>query len=302
MFRIVYIMLIMSTCSNYSALAGGEGHPKKPEIVLLSTERRMQRQIEKQLKEAEDEAKRTLVQEAIQVVNLTKKALAELKESPRKALVYIEQASNKLQSLLARHPEQALLPVNYLVQVIDAAPIDMQKIPAIVDRVERLIKNRNYAEARIWLNMLRSEIHTSTYCLPLAAYPKMLKEVTCFIENNNLKEAYLILYSTLNTPVLVEQTIPIPILNAKVLFFEAEEHYPHNKILAAEFMRQAASELERAAKLGYITEDEEWSVLNKSIQEILDHMKTDRDLRSFFSNLTEKIKDLLKRIPHHTSP
>ena len=70
-------------------------------------------EVEKERKQAEDEARKTLDQEAITAVSQTQKAVDAIAAGKTdEALAAIEQATGKINILLARNPTNAVIPVD----------------------------------------------------------------------------------------------------------------------------------------------------------------------------------------------
>src|SRR6185369_16306387 len=133
-------------------------------------------EIEKQRKDAEQQAERTLDKEAIAAVDETKNALKAIEQDkPDDAIAAIERATGKISVLLARNPATALIPVREEVEVIDGAPEDLQAIKDLQKVLERSVSDKDYPMARVVLLGLTSEIRARTYDLPLATYPAALK-------------------------------------------------------------------------------------------------------------------------------
>ena len=114
---------------------------------------------------------RTLDQEAKAAIDETQKAIDAIAANKNEqALAAIEQATGKINILLARNPATALIPVSLEVEVIDAAPHDSKAIAEIAKNASKAVDDKNYPAARVLLYALTSEIRVRTYNLPLATY------------------------------------------------------------------------------------------------------------------------------------
>ncbi len=266
--------------------------------ILAQGEYKARAEADAQCKKAEQEAQKTIVPDAVAVIEETKKAISALTTGGKNkdALTALERASGKIDILLARRPEKSLLPVEYKVKLYDNAPILSSAIREINKALEKAIKEKNYPESRIFLNNLRSEITSRTYCLPLALYPNAISEATRLIEQKKPDEARSVLITALNTLVVVDQTIPLPILNAQVMCKLAEEKQKDDKDGALQLVSKARKELERAKDLGYSGNDREYASLDKSLHELEDQLKQNKSTTSTFSTIKEKLSAFFQRI------
>jgi hypothetical protein len=120
-------------------------------------------EVDKQRKEAQQEARRRIDQEAAAAIDETRRALSAIgDDNPDVALSAIESATGKISVLLARNPHAALIPAAAEVEVIDAAPEDTKAIRDLSHAVERAVGDRNYPAARAPLFALTSEIRVRT--------------------------------------------------------------------------------------------------------------------------------------------
>src|SRR5580700_12026846 len=91
--------------------------------------------VEKERKQAEEEAGKSLDQDAIAAIAKTQVAIDAIASNKTdKALQAIEQATGKINVLLARNPASAFIPVSVHVEVIDAAPHDSKIIKALAQQ------------------------------------------------------------------------------------------------------------------------------------------------------------------------
>src|ERR1700760_3890676 len=136
-------------------------------------------ELDKQRDEAEQEAAQTLDKEAIAAVQETIGAVRALSESKTNlALQAMESATGKIDIVLARNPEAALIPIDLEVLIIDNVPEDWDEsqIVDVTDAASLAIDELDFPTARSMLRRLMSEIRVRTYQLPLATYPAALKE------------------------------------------------------------------------------------------------------------------------------
>jgi hypothetical protein len=254
-------------------------------------------EIEKKMKEAEDQAEQALIREAVEVIEDTKKAITALNQKQDKeALDILTRATGKIDILLDSYPQEALLPVNFKIKVIETAPQKIESIKQISKIAENAMKNKNYPHTRLLLDILRSEINIRTYNLPLAFYPTALKKAARAVEQQKADEAINILGTALNTLVVINQIVPLPVIKAKIMLTAAEEQHQKAKDVALKLIRKARYEMELAKELGYTGGDETYTTLKKAIDDLEKQVKSNIVKSSTFANLKEKMGTFLKRL------
>lgn len=96
--------------------------------------------VEKERKQAEEEATKNLDQDAIAAITDTQAAIDAIASNKSDAaLKAIEQATGKINVLLARNPRAAFIPVSVQVVVIDSGPHDLMAIKALTDEVSAAV-------------------------------------------------------------------------------------------------------------------------------------------------------------------
>jgi hypothetical protein len=252
--------------------------------------------IEKQRQSAEQEAQQNLDAEAVAAVAETRKAIAALADGKTDdAVAAIERATGKVDVLLARNPATALVDVAYAVEVIDAAPVDLQAIKARARAADMAVDAKDYPAARVLLDGLTSEIRIRTYNLPLATYPAALKEAARLLDTKQTKEATTVLLTALNTLVIVDHVKPLPILLAQAAVDAAESVSKKDRTAAQTLLAAARNEVERAKELGYAGLDPDYVALNGEISSVEKQLKGNGDTASTFSSLRQKLSSFFKR-------
>jgi hypothetical protein len=253
-------------------------------------------EVEQQRKEAEQEARKELDEDAKTAIDQTHKAVQAISENKTdEALSNIEQATGKINILLARNPSTALIPVDLAVNVIDTAPQNKTIILEIAQDASRAFDDKNYPTARALLYMLMSEIRVRTYNLPLATYPDALKEAARLLDQKQTQQASSILLTALNTLVVVDRVTPLPLVLARDAINEAQSKSKQDKQAAQASLETAKNQIERARELGYTGKDAEYAALNDQISKLEKQLNGKTDTRAAFSNLKEKLSAFLKR-------
>jgi YfdX protein len=143
-------------------------------------------EVENQRREIEEESKKRLDKEAIAAIEQTQKAVEAIGRGQlEKARAAIDEATAKINNLLARKPANALMPVDSELRVIDIAPHGIQAILEIAQDASRALDEKNYPAARALLHSLMSEIRVRTCNLPLATYPDALKQAARLLDQKD---------------------------------------------------------------------------------------------------------------------
>jgi len=159
--------------------------------------------LEKWRNEAEQQALKTLDKDAIAAIEQTVQAIDSIAAGKTAdALKGIEEATGKVDIVLARNPELALIPVSVEVLIIDTAPRDLDYIEKLADAADTAILVDDLPTARALLGALRSEVRVRTYNLPLGIYPTALQEAARLLDKDS-QAASIALLAALNTLVTV---------------------------------------------------------------------------------------------------
>ena len=252
--------------------------------------------VEKERKQAEDEASKNLDQEAKAAIDETQKAIDAIAANKNdQALAAIEQATGKINILLARNPATALIPVSLEVEVIDAAPHDSKAIAEIAKNASKAVDDKNYPAARVLLYALTSEIRVRTYNLPLATYPAALQEAAHLLDQKEPLEASKMLLTALDTLMAVDRVTPLPLVLAREAIEQAKAKSQTDKAMAQTLVETAKKETERAKELGYAGRDPEYVALNTDISNLEKQLKGNEDATSVFAKLEDRLSAFLKR-------
>ena len=257
---------------------------------------RIRPEVEAERAQAQDQAAKTLDNEAIAAIQQTERALVAIAEDRvDEALAAIEQATGKINVLLSRNPATALLPVNLQVNVIDTAPETIDDIEILRDAAEASVDINDLPAARTLLDYLRSEIRVRTYHLPLATYPAALQEAARLLDQKRNSDAGTVLLVALNTLAVIDQVIALPLVLARQALDEARARAQADKEAARSLLEVVDHELERAMELGYTPDDKEYSTLRDEIKNLRKQLKGNEDTSSLFTKLKERLASLTRR-------
>ena len=204
-----------------------------------------------------EEKRKTLLADATSAIQETQTALKQLDDGKKKeALAALERATGKLDIILARDPTLTLAPAGVNVITVDLQG-GIEAVKALRKEIEDLMDAGRLQEARRLLGSLASETVVSVSNIPLATYPTAIKDAAKLIDQNKLDDAKGVLQAALNTQVVTETIIPLPVVNAQTSLKEAEvlaekkdrTTEANNRLKAS--LDNARRQLERAKALGY---------------------------------------------------
>ena len=251
--------------------------------------------LEKRRNEAEQQALKTLDEEAIAAIEQAAQAIDSITAGKKAdALKAIEEATGKVNIVLARNPELAFIPVSCEALVIDTAPRDIDDIEKLTDAVDAAISVDDLPTARALLGALRSEVRVRTYNLPLGIYPTALQQAARLLDKNS-QAASIALLAALNSLVTVDQVTPLPLLVAQEAINQAQTSAQKDKNEAQKVLETAEFELNRATALGYAAQDPEYAALKDDISKLKKQVKGSEDSTSAFSKLKARLEAFLKR-------
>ena len=254
--------------------------------------------VEKQRDEQKQQAQSTLNPDAMAAIDDTRKAVDAIASSDKdKAISAIEDATGKINILLARNPATALLPVDVAVEVIDIAPLDEKDVNRLVAAAEAAVTLHDFPAARLLLYNVTSELRVRTFNLPLATYPDALKQAARLLDAGKNSDASGILQTALNTLVVVDHVTPIPLILAQAGVGAAQNLQQSDKATAQALLTVASNQLKRCEELGYISSDSpDYKSLNKEISDLQKQLKGTGDTTSLFARLKADIAGLLKKL------
>lgn len=155
--------------------------------------------------------------DAVEVELETQKAIVALENKDTKdALTILEGFSGKLDTILAKYPGLALVPVSVKTDVFDYKS-DNKEATFAIHKAMGLLKHGKLPVARHILSDMASEIRITTTSMPLSTFPGAIKQVIALIESGKTDQAVIALNSALDTLVVTTELIPLPVLRAEAL-------------------------------------------------------------------------------------
>ena len=256
--------------------------------------------IEAERQKDQKEAEQALDQDAIAAIEQTDSAIKAIAANNKNdAMAAIEAATGKINILLARNPASALIPVHVEVAVIDVAPEDIKTIDVIVQGAADATKQRHLPGARILLASLVSELRIHTTFLPLATYPAALQQAARLLDQGKNQDAGNVLLTAVNTLVIDDRVIPLPLILAQAAIDAANAQRQNNKDAALTLLQTAKNEANRSLHLGYMSDDPEYKALDNEISALESAVKGTNDTSSMFAHLRDRISAFFKRQKEH---
>lgn len=245
--------------------------------------------------------RKKIVDEAVSAIQDTKKALKSLEDKkPEEAIKALERAMGKLNIILARDPQLALAPIDVTFVTRDVYGT-IQQIKDVRKQAESYLDDGQLQKARQLIRELGSEIVIRIDSLPLKTYPQAIVAVTPLIDQGKIAEAKEALQAALNTVVVTEHILPLPLLRAEEKLTKAEElaqkdprSEDDNKTLA-KILGESREQLKLAEALGYGTK-QDYKKFEAEIETIEEKTKEGRGAKGIFGTVKGYLSELKQSI------
>lgn len=261
----------------------------------------LENDVKSQTDEAIKQKHKEIIDEAVTALTETRNALKALDERKTKdALAALERASGKLNIVLAREPKLALAPVDVEVIAHDIYTTS-DEIKKIRKQAEAYLEDGQVQKARSLLRELASEINISMTSLPLKTYPTAIAAATALIDQGKIEDAKLALEAALNTLVVTDHIIALPLLRADAKLTRADalaqkegRSEEDNKNLTR-LLHEAREQLKFGEALGYGTKKDH-KMLYAEIDQIENKTKGGKFGKGFFADVKERLSELGRSI------
>jgi len=295
--RLSTTLLCLGLIASAPAFAEDTALPTEAQAQSEATES-IQPQVDANASDQAAEKRKKITSDAVAAVNETKKALKLLDEKKiDEALAALERATGKLELILVRAPELALAPVDVVVNTYDLLA-SLDTVKAVIHEVENYLEDGEVQKARSLLGNLASEIVISTTNIPLATYPEAIKAITPLIDAGKIDEAKLGLQAALNTLVITDKVIPLPVTRAEKLLKKAEELAESkqrtdkdNESLAKQ-LDEARKQLKMAELLGY-GDKKAFKPMYEQLDAIEKKSVGGKGGKGWFDKLKQQLSDLI---------
>ncbi len=238
-----------------------------------------------------------LVQEALDSLKFAHDSLVDINIGDnKKAKEDIEKALGKLEVILSSDNAPKLLPIKNSVIVKNFMGTS-KDVENVIKDVKNLLDEGKVQIARELLSTLQSEINVNVVNLPLASYPDALKLASKYLLENKPQKAKSVLEVALSSFSVVSQIIPVPLINAVDLVAVASDIAKENRDDALKYLSSASDELDKAEKLGYISESSTtYKELHSLIKGVKKEVEGPNKAEKLFKNLKEKLSEFKNKI------
>ncbi len=259
--------------------------------------------VDEQVEESTDnqtaEKRKQILEEATGAIRETQNALQALdKEDGEAALAALERAAGKLEIILAREPELALAPAGVNTVTYDVLA-SIEAIERVRESAEDALADGRLQEARRLIDDLASETVISVTNVPLATYPDAIRLAAGRVDDGELDAAAEVLQTALNTLVVTDTIIPLPVAAARQLLRDAQElaakdDRSEKEVEELEKLLEAARrELEFAEALGYGSE-REFAGLYEQLDNLEDRVDEGGSGKNFFAKIQALLNDTVE--------
>ena len=240
------------------------------------------------------------IKQAIEILQQTGDAIKLIQEDKiDEAEKVMAKIVGELEILITKNPDLALIPVDVAYETRDLV-VDIPTVYKITEAAQEAMDEGYYQLARKILSDLASEIVIKTTNLPLATYPDAMKLAVKLLDEGKKDEALAVLVSALNTLVIVEQNIPLPVLRAEEYIKAAAvvmESDDKDKIeVAVNLLDNADYQLKLAEALGYGKRDKEYKELADAIEVLKKAIQEKQETKGLFDDLKKKIENFKVRL------
>ncbi len=286
------------TTDNHKAEVKKEA-PVKPEHAKVS-DKDLQNNIAKTMQDDFVVKETQSVKEAVAILGETNNVLNYIATGKdKKAKEELAKLIGELEILITRDPSVALVPVSVGYEINDAV-IDIPTVYEITETAKKAMDDGYYQVAKKLMDGLTSEFKVKTTYLPLATYPDAMKMAAALLDDGKKEEAAAILIKALNTLVVQEVAIPLPVLRAeefvKLAAAAMLSDEKDKKEVALLFLDNADYQLQLAEAMGYGKKDKEYKELYTAIKELKKAIKEDKESKGKFDKLSEKLKNFKERL------
>lgn len=269
---------------------------KKPE-EQSKTAQAVQDDVNTESAKQAEERRKKITNDAISAVQETKNALKLLDEKKvDEALAALEKVTGKLELIVARDPKLSLASIDVAVKTYDLIALPAT-VKAMVKQAENHLEEYEVQAARKLLENLVSEIVISTTSIPLATYPKAIKAIAPLVDAGKIDEAKHELQLALNTLVITDRIIPLPVLRAETLLKDAEElsekkdrTEDDNKKLK-DLFAEIKTQLEMAELLGY-GKKSDFKAITEELKKIEKKSEGSKSGTGWYDKIKKQVSDL----------
>lgn len=255
----------------------------------------VERDVQGATDDAVAEKRRELLDEAIAALQESETALEALDAGETEAaLAALATVAGKLQIVVGREPSLALAPVDVSVTRRDILAGDPDDIRAMREEIEEVMENGNIQEARLMLRDFGSELVVEVLNIPLETYPAAIRRVAGLIDDGETAAAKAALTSALNTLIVTESIIALPVLRAESMLEQAQNlankddptDEDHQQL--AELLASVETELALTEAFGYAEETKAYDALMADLRKLRRTADRGENTESLFGAVRER--------------
>ncbi|HHL43009.1 MAG TPA: YfdX family protein [Hellea balneolensis] len=173
----------------------------------------------------------------------------------------LETALGKLETVLSLDPALGLVPVSQEHITLDAYH-DAKAVKTARRVAMGYLRRGMVQDARLLIKDMASELDIRTTSIPLATYSEAIKLALPLVADEEFDAAEKILNTALNTIVIRDQIIPLPVIRMTAALEAAKKIEAENKVLTSDqkedviaALDYAEDQMELAEALGYVSKD-----------------------------------------------
>ena len=295
-------MLLISApaCSQVRDSAAGEEEAAAPAVPAdqESVNTSVQADVMDNAKGDIDQKRSEVINDAVQALEHTEKALEALaKKDSKAALDALALATGKLDLVLAREPGLALAPIDVTVVTEDLIGT-VEAIRALRKDIRELVDDKKFQQARPLMQAFGSEIVIRTESLPLATYPDAIKAAAKLIDEGKPDAARIALNAALGTIVITDRVVPLPLTRAQAMLDEAEAILDKKKKVEGDaqarlksLQENAAYQVELAKAFGY-GDRTLYKTLQDDIEDLKNRLNGGKSQTGLFGKIRNQIDEL----------
>ncbi len=271
-------------------------HPKmKDEELNKNVNENVEAEVKKEQKEVREN-----IDKAVEILKETASVVKLIDENKiDKAEKQMAKIVGELEILVAKDPSLSLIPVDVSYQTLDLVA-DIPTVEKLTADAREAMDKGYYQSARNILGTLASEIQVKTSYLPLATYPDAMKLAVSLLSQGKKDEAKVVLVKALNTLIIGEQHIPLPVLRAEeyikaaALMMENKDKADTKEVIS--LLDNADYQLKLAEALGYGKRDKEYKELADAIEALKKAVENKEETKNLFDSLKSKINKFKVRL------
>lgn len=212
------------------------------------------------------------------------------------ALEHLQKADGKLDTAVAANPDLMFATVATSMNMFSNLDSN-EELEKELAYIEDLFDDDRIQDARRRLNLLRDEIVVTTTSLPLGTYPLAIKDAVSDLTKGKSDEAHATLVTAMNSLVISEEILPIPVLMAKDAVERASNMNKDNKQEVLETLDFAHQQIEKAELLGYVTDDSKnYEQIEEQIESLKDEVEGKNEVEQLYGTLKKEMNELWNKI------